>query len=146
MFLIPYDRLSTPLPLAVDEVERRISAHVDTTSPNYFWSNWSDRYGGRITRAGFVLLRTWPHLYFRIGIRVVPQEAGSLISVAICVPSLLIFPIVLATFLAYPTGQNRYVACANVVGICLLMCLFYFLEKRSLIRDLQRMLAGEPSL
>src|ERR1017187_7144810 len=146
MFLIPYDRLSIPSSCTVEEVKRRISAYVDTTSPNHFWSNWSHEYGGRITPAGFVLSRPWPHLYSRIGISVAPRETGSVVSVTIIVPRFLIFPIVLAIFLVVPPGQSRYVVCANVVGAYLLMYLLYFSEKKSLIRDLQRMLAGEPSL
>src|SRR5580704_18799389 len=92
MFLVPYDRLQLPSPLAVEEVKRRISANVDLTRPLYFLSNYSREYGGRATPSGFVLKRQWPHLRSRIGITVGPQGSGSVVGITIIVRSFFVLP------------------------------------------------------
>jgi hypothetical protein len=133
-----------PSPLTPDEAKRRISANVDLTRPHYFWSSYGHEYGGRVTPSGFALNRPWPHLRSRIGITVELQGSGSIVGVTIVGRDFLIFPIALPLFLIRPPGPDKLNAWILLVGMYLIMCLWYFFEKKTLIRDLERMLSTDP--
>jgi hypothetical protein len=42
----------------------------------------------------------------------------------------MIFPFVLALFIAYPTGLDKYAAAAVLVSGYVLMCVFYAIKKK----------------
>jgi hypothetical protein len=146
MFLIPYRWLWITSPLTEDEAKRRISAHVDLTSPHHFFAIYSHKYGGSATAKGFSLNRHWLNPRSTISIKVEWHEIGSRVGVRTTAPNLWVFLITLPFYVAFLTVHTRYLIGASAVAAGGLMCLWYFFEQRSLIKDLQRMLANTPYL
>src|SRR5579872_5920689 len=145
MFLIPYRWLWITSPLTEDEVKRRISAHVDLTSPYDSFGLFNHKYGGRVTPKGFRLKRRWPSRS-RISIQVEWHETGSRVGVMLAAPELVGFLVFLPVAVGVETARRGYLAGAASLAGSVLICFGYCFYQRSLMNDLQRMLAGAPSL
>jgi hypothetical protein len=145
MFLIPYRWFWITSPLREDEVKRLISAHVDLTSPYDSFGIYDHKYGGTVTPKGFSLKRRWPNRS-RITIQVEWHETGSRVGVMIAAPEFVGFLVLLPVTVAVATVQRGYLAGAAALAGSLLMCLAYSFHEGGLLKDLQQMLAGAPSL
>ncbi|HLK22473.1 MAG TPA: hypothetical protein VKT81_26185 [Bryobacteraceae bacterium] len=143
--LIPYRWLWITSPLSEEEVKRRISAHVDLKSPCDSFAIYDHKYGGSVTREGFMLKRKW-RTRTTINIRAEWDEAGSRVGVKINTPVFVGFLAILPLAAAELTIEQGYRAAIAAAAVGALMCSTYWFEQRTLLRDLDRMLAGEPSL
>jgi hypothetical protein len=145
MFVIPYRWFWITSPLTEDEVKRRISAHVDLTSPYDFFAIYDHKYGGTVTPKGFALKRRWRNRS-TISVQVEWHEAGSQVGVRVATPEFVGVLVCLPLVVAVVTVKIGYFAGAAAIAGGILMCLAYCFAQRSLIKDLQRMLSGAPSL
>jgi hypothetical protein len=145
MFLIPYRWFWTTSPLTEDEVKRRISAHVDLKSPYDSFGLYDHKYGGTVTPKGFSLKRRWPNRS-RITIQVERHETGSRVGVMIEGPEVIGLFFWLPVSVAFATVRKGYLAGAASLAASVLMCFVYCFYQRGLLKDLQRMLCGAPSL
>jgi hypothetical protein len=145
MLLIPYRWFRITSPLTEDEAKRRISAHVDLTSPYGFFGIYDHKYGGTVTPKGFSLKRRWPNRS-TISIQVEWHETGSRVGVRIEGPEVISLFLWLPLTVAFATVRKGYLAGAASLAASVLMCFVYCFYQGSLLKDLERMLSGAPSL
>jgi len=109
MLLIPYRRFWITSSLTEDEVERRISAHVDLTLPYGFFAIYDHKYGGSVSPKGFSLKRGG-HYRATISIEVEWHETGSRVGVIIAAPEFAGLLVLIPVVVAVATAQLGYLA------------------------------------